>query len=231
MKRATIRFFIQIYLAIFFITTLIRLSRSSFTKNIESMVTKRNIVVLGNSVFDNRSYVSTTSSIPYLLNEHEYLNAQVYAMDGAKIENINKQLQQSLKAINNIHQTLFISVGGNEILTYKEKENANKNEEKKQIIKFIDDIFGDYRNVLKNYEFKCNVVLCNIYIPYSKKNTIYETCIQLWNKKILSYAQNNNYKFMKLDEILYKKEDFADKLQPSRIGGEKIVKHMISFIN
>ena len=36
---------------------------------------------------------------------------------------------------------------------------------------------------------------------------------------------------MKLDELLYKKEDFADKLQPSRIGGEKIVKHMISFIN
>ena len=36
---------------------------------------------------------------------------------------------------------------------------------------------------------------------------------------------------MKLDKLLYKKEDFADNLEPSKLGGEKIVKHMVSFIN
>ena len=55
MKRTTIRFFIQIYLVLFFVTTLIRLSNSTFSKNIESMISKRDIVVLGDSVFDNRS--------------------------------------------------------------------------------------------------------------------------------------------------------------------------------
>jgi hypothetical protein len=231
MKTSTIRFFIQVYLVIFFTITLIRLSSSIFSKNIESMVSKRDIIVLGDSVFDNRSYVSTTSSIPYLLNEHEYLNAQVYAMDGAKIENINKQLQQSLKAIDNNEQTLFISIGGNNILTYKDSNSSNTKEEQKKITNFVDTIFGDYRNILKNYDFKCNIVLCNIYVPYNKKNSVYEKCIHLWNTKLLAYAENNNYKVMKLDKLLYKKEDFADNLEPSKLGGEKIVKHMVSFIN
>ena len=231
MKRTIIRFFIQIYLVLFFVTTLIRLSNSTFSKNIESMISKRDIVVLGDSVFDNRSYVSTTSSIPYLLNEHEYLNAKVYAMDGAKIENINKQLQQSLKAIDNNEQTLFISIGGNNILTYKDSNTSNTKEEQKKITNFVDTIFGDYRNILKNYDFKCNIVLCNIYVPYNKKNSVYEKCIHLWNKKLLAYAENNNYKVMRLDNLLYKKEDFADNLEPSKLGGEKIVKHMVSFVN
>ena len=53
-------------------------------------------------------------------------------MDGAKIENINKQLQQSLKAIDNNEQTLFISIGGNNILTYKDSNTSNTKEEQKK---------------------------------------------------------------------------------------------------
>jgi hypothetical protein len=231
MKRTTIRFFIQIYLILFFITTLIRLSNSSFSKNIESMVSKRDIIVLGDSVFDNRSYVSTTSSIPYLLGEHEYLNAKMYAKDGAKMEDINSQLQQCLKEIDNSNETLFISIGGNNILTFKPSNKENKNEEQKKIGRFVDTIFGYYINILKNYDFKCNVVLCNIYVPYNKKNSVYEKCIHIWNKKLSSYADNNNYKVMRLDKLLYKEEDFADNLEPSKLGGEKIVKNMVTFIN
>jgi len=231
MKRAIIRFYIQLYLIIFFIVSIAHLSKSLFIKNVETMISKRNIVVLGDSVFDNRSYVSTNASIPYLLGEHDYLNAKVYAKDGAKMEDINSQLQQCLKEIDNSDETLFISIGGNNILTFKPSNKENKNEEQKNIGRFVDTIFGYYRNILKNYDFKCNVVLCNIYVPYNKKNSIYEKCIHIWNNKLSSYAHNNNYKVMRLDKLLYKEEDFADNLEPSKIGGEKIVKNMITFIN
>jgi lysophospholipase L1-like esterase len=231
MKRATIRFYIQIYLLIFFVVSFIHLLKALFTKNVESMITKRNIVVLGDSVFDNRSYVSTTASIPYLLGEHEYLNAKMYASDGAKIEDLNSQLQQCLKEIDDNNETLFISIGGNNILTFKPTKKLSNNEQQKQVSEFVNIIFDKYRNVLKNYDFKCNLVLCNIYVPYSEKNSIYEKCIHTWNKKLSSFAESNNYKVMKLDKLLYKKEDFADNLEPSKIGGEKIVKNMISFIN
>ena len=231
MKRATIRFYIQLYLLIFFIVSIAHLLKSLVTKNVETMISKRNIVVLGDSVFDNRSYVSSTASIPYLLGEHEYLNTKMYAKDGAKIEDLNSQLQQCLKEIDDNNETLFISIGGNNILTFKTSKKENKNEEQKNIGRFVDTIFGYYRNILKNYDFKCNLVLCNIYVPYSEKNSVYEKCIHVWNNKLSSFAENNNYKVMKLDKLLYKKEDFADNLEPSKIGGEKIVKNMLNFIN
>ena len=183
MKRATIRFYIQLYLLIFFIVSIAHLLKSLVTKNVETMISKRNIVVLGDSVFDNRSYVSSTASIPYLLGEHEYLNTKMYAKDGAKIEDLNSQLQQCLKEIDDNNETLFISIGGNNILTFKPSKKENKNEEQKNIGRFVDTIFGYYRNILKNYDFKCNLVLCNIYVPYVKKNTLHEKSVKLWNSK------------------------------------------------
>ena len=161
----------------------------------------------------------------------KYLNTKMYAKDGAKIEDLNSQLQQCLKEIDDNNETLFISIGGNNILTFKPSKKENKNEEQKNIGRFVDTIFGYYRNILKNYDFKCNLVLCNIYVPYSEKNSVYEKCIHVWNNKLSSFAENNNYKVMKLDKLLYKKEDFADNLEPSKIGGEKIVKNMLNFIN
>ena len=53
------------------------------------------------------------------------------------------------------------------------KEQINDWDEQKKITNFVDTIFGDYRNILKNYDFKCNIVLCNIYVPYNKKNSVY----------------------------------------------------------
>ena len=210
---------------IFLIFCFLTVTYNLFIKDriIENMdLKKRRIILLGDSVFDNRSYVGETDSIHYLLDHHNIIKSTIIASDGAKIANLNNQLQSVKKDLLNKKITLFISVGGNDIYDYNKTDNCKD---------YVDKIFDKYTTIINNYSFNCKLVLCNIYTPTSEKNTTKAKCIKIWNNKLSEYCLQNSYTLFPLDSILNKPSDFTDKIEPSKTGGRKIVNELLTYVD
>lgn len=218
------RIFIYLFLFTFFITFLFNICMVDINPSQEGMQIKdRNIIIFGDSAFDNRPYVGTSESIPYLLQNHDIFKSVVLARDGAKISDLHQQIRTAEKDIGKSDRTAFISIGGNDILTLKDDQI--------DVDETIRDLFTTYTKILSNYTFKCKLVLCNIYIPYSKRGSFHERCIKKWNKQIYMFCKENNHNLMRFDKVLFEQNDFVDNLEPSRIGGRKIVDEMLNYVD
>mgnify|MGYP000365341074 CR=1 FL=1 len=97
--------------------------------------------------------------------------------------------------------------------------------------KTIRKLFTTYTKILSNYTFKGKLVLCNIYIPFSKRGSFHEKCIKKWNEQLYMFSKENNYNLMRFDKVLFEQNDFVDNLEPSRIGGRKIVGEMLNYVD
>ena len=138
-----------------------------------------------------------------------------FAKDGAKIKDVYKQIDE-IPLNNNNTNTIFLSVGGNDIL----EKNSN-----------IDELFSQYEQLLNVVKTKCNkCVVCNLYLPPKfKKNKDTYNKIKHWNSKINEYITNNNVFLIPFDSLLYDKTDFVSDYEPSELGGEKIVTAIVKM--
>ncbi len=209
-------------LILFFLIAVIFINIFTETKMIENMeLKKRDVVLVGDSVFDNQNYVDHHKSVNYLVTHNKIINGKVVARDSARVKDLNNQLNSIKSDISNKKKTIFISIGGNDILTFTKKNYINS----------LNTVFTAYEKTLDKYDFQCKLVLCNIYVPYVKKNTLHEMCVELWNSKLSQYCESKKYKLFDLSKLLYKKNDFIDEIEPSEIGSEKIVSKLIEYVD
>ncbi|MDA3939841.1 MAG: SGNH/GDSL hydrolase family protein, partial [Spirochaetia bacterium] len=77
----------------------------------------KHITLLGDSIFDNGSYVDKNKDVTTHLREIVQKNCKVSlcAVDGAMIDNVAKQLDY----IPADSTSVFLSIGGNDVLQYK----------------------------------------------------------------------------------------------------------------
>lgn len=191
-------------------------------KTIESMeLKKRDVVLVGDSVFDNQNYVDYYKSVNYLVTHNKIINSKLVARDNARVKDLNNQLNSIKSDISNKNKTVFISIGGNDILTFTKQNYINS----------LNTVFTAYEKTLDKYDFQCKLVLCNIYVPYVKKNTLHEISVKLWNNKLSQYCESKKYKLFDLSKLLYKKNDFIDEIEPSEIGSEKLVSKLIEYVD
>ena len=76
-----------------------------------------NIVLLGDSVFQNSNYVPKDKSIEYLLKERVPIHSLVLAQDNATINLLYKQYKNMPTSMNHKNTNLYISIGGNDLLS------------------------------------------------------------------------------------------------------------------
>jgi hypothetical protein len=187
---------------------------------------KQSLVLLGDSILKNDAYVSDGKSVDILLKERTNGKSICLARDDSKIVDIYSQIEKIPNDLNTNYTTIFLSVGGNDILThYVEQENNSKDSS------ILKTIFSAYKKVIKSIRNKlpnANIVLLDIYYPDNIKYKQYHTIINEWNNMIYNYSNKNNCSVLKISGILTRPDDFSLGIEPSSIGSKKLVDTILS---
>ena len=189
-------------------------------------MTKRNhhVVLLGDSVFDNQRYVKpdepdVVTQLQSLLPEGS--TASLSAVDGAVTYDVANQLRKLPS--NATH--LVVSVGGNDALQYTNIGDSN-------LVQRLAEIKSMFR---KRYRFMLDAVLdrdlptaiCTIYrgnFADTYMQQLAEIGTSVFNDVITYEASARNLPLIDLRVIFTKVEDYANPIEPSAIGGEKLAR-------
>jgi hypothetical protein len=184
-------------------------------------------ILLGDSIIKNNSYVKNGKGIDDILSEKTDGNTHCYAKDDSKIVDIYSQLDFIPSELNKKTTTIFLSVGGNDILNnYGDKEVSIKD------TKVLDPIFNAYKILFKSIQTKMNeskIILIDIYYPTNIKLAQYKPILEEWNKLIADFASTNNLQVINISNILTDSTDFTLNIEPSETGGEKIVDNILLY--
>jgi lysophospholipase L1-like esterase len=214
---------ISFIVAVSYLNTYLNTYRESFDSN------KQTFILLGDSILKNDAYVSDGKSVDDLLNEKTNGKSMCLATDHSKIIDVYSQVQKIPSELNSHFTTVFLSAGGNDILThYVDQENDATD------TSVLDPMFTSYKKLVQSVKTKlpnANVVLLDIYYPDNLKYKQYHPIINEWNNKIYDYARetkNNIRSVFKISNILTQQNDFSFGIEPSSNGSNKIVETIMS---
>jgi hypothetical protein len=195
-------------------------SREPFDSN------KQSFVLLGDSILKNDAYVSDGKSVENLLIERTNGKTVCLATDNSKIVDIYSQLDKIPQEFNTNFTTIFLSVGGNDILThYVDQGNDSNN------TSILGAMFAAYKKLIKGIQNKfpkAELVLLDIYYPNNMTYKQYHSIIDSWNKMVYEYAGKNGLSVLKISNILTQPDDFTFGMEPSATGSRKLVDTILS---
>ena len=201
------------FLFIIFISIIIIITCAYYKTTQEGLTNNNTIILMGDSILNNTNYVSSGHSI-YDILKTKTNNVINLAKDGATISDLYTQLELIPIELNNNNTYIFISAGGNNILT---KQTNNE----------IETLFDKYMLFLKTLRVKLNntkINILNLYLPSNPQFQSYKTIIDKWNLLI-----NNNsnkigemYNVLDIHSLLTNSEDFVNDIEPSAISSNKI---------
>lgn len=183
---------------------------------------KKTIILLGDSVFNNNSYVEKGKAVNEILQKNADENTSIIclARNDSTINNVYQQLENVNIDIdlNDKLTTVFLSVGGNDIMKLQQQN--------------LDDIFEKYNTLIAAITTKLpnvKLVLLNIYYPANISK--YDSLIDKWNTNIdLEYEYNDkNIYILNLSNLLKEPFDFVFDIEPSIAGGEKIANKILTM--
>jgi hypothetical protein len=187
---------------------------------------KQTFILLGDSILQNSAYVSDGKSVDELIKERKNGTTFCFARDNSIIVDIYEQVGKIPNNLNNNTTTLFLSIGGNDILNhYVDKENDTTE------TSILKPMFSSYKKLIEyiRSRFKnANIVLLDIYYPENMKYKQYHSIIKEWNAMLYEYANKNNYSLLKISNILTKPDDFSFGIEPSSAGGAKLVEAILT---
>jgi hypothetical protein len=193
------------------------------------------IVLLGDSIFDNASYVNAGEDVIHHLRRKipSTWKATLLAIDGSITTDVNEQIQKL--PIDTTH--LFLSVGGNDALgniNYLYQQAESVSEVMIQFDKLTKIFSNDYSNALNGLLNKqLPTTVCTIYNPnheQADKNTIASTALTIWNDVITQAAITNGLPIIELRQIFTNPSDYANPIEPSAIGAAKLSDQILEIV-
>ena len=220
-------FYLYIFILICFIIVVSYWNTYMSSKYIEQFNSdKQTFVLLGDSIFKNDAYVSDGKSVENLLVERTNNKTICLAIDDSKIVDIYSQVDKIPEDLNSNYTTVFLSAGGNDILThYVEQENDSSD------TSILGTMFGAYKKLIKSIKNKlpkANIVVLDIYYPNNMTYKQYHPVIDSWNQMVYEYAGENGLSVLKISGILTQPDDFSFGIEPSSIGSHKLVDTILS---
>jgi hypothetical protein len=184
-------------------------------------------VLIGDSIFDNGRYTGSGPAV--IVQVRERLSpgskASLLAVDGATTESVVSQLERLPKDASH----LVLSAGGNDALMKQNILDApvkSSAETFTLLAKAVEEFEANYRRLIKACLGKeIPLMICTIYNGnfsdpgYQRRATV---ALAAFNDAILRTATEFRLKVLELRHICYKPEDYANSIEPSSIGGEKI---------
>jgi hypothetical protein len=186
------------------------------------------LVLLGDSIFDNASYVPGQPPVVDQLRAHFPTEADVtlVAVDGDRTANVEDQLA----SIPGDATHLFVSVGGNDALGYSTVLDGG-GEGGLQMLPRLAGIHSEFQ---QNYRQMLTAVLrlgkpttvCTIYDSIPGLQPIAATALSIFNDVILREAIESGVPVIDLRLICDEPTDYAavSPIEPSMAGGEKIAR-------
>ena len=193
----------------------------------------KHLVLLGDSIFDNKVYVGTGPSVIEQLQKSlpAGWKGTLRAVDGDTTDDVARQLETVPADATH----LFLSIGGNDALG-----NASV---LMQPVKSVAEgalKLGDLRDKFRRrYEQmiarvlakKLPTTVCTIYdpnfaIPVQQQSSVVGLCV--YNDIIVRTAVRRGVPVVDLRTLFAGQEDYANSIEPGPSGGRKIVERMIA---
>ena len=185
-----------------------------------------NIVLLGDSIFDNAAYVPGQSCVTDQLRAIMAPDVQVLmlAVDGHCVNDVPGQLQRVPERATH----LIVSAGGNDALSHYEvlfAECGDSQELFSQWSRIQTGFRRDYRNMLEAVvSLNRHTALCTVYDAVPGVPQFAITALSLFNDVIVAEAVSAGVAIIDLRRVCTEAEDFSpvSPIEPSSQGGAKI---------
>ncbi|MGB3654702.1 MAG: SGNH/GDSL hydrolase family protein [Rivularia sp. (in: cyanobacteria)] len=193
------------------------------------------IVLLGDSIFDNATYVGENPDVITQLQMKipDDWNASLNAIDGNKVNDVYTQLEKLPKDATH----LVLSVGGNNALSCVSILNEKVASSAEVFIKLAnmrEDFENQYQKLLqKIISLGIPTSICTIYNPNYPESTyqrIAVAALNIFNDVIVRQAFQNGIPLIDLRLTCNEATDYANPIEPSCAGGEKIVNAIVNTV-
>lgn len=195
----------------------------------------KHIVLLGDSIFDNKSYVNGGKDTVANLREQmpDNWTATLLAIDGSVASSVATQLQRVPDGATH----LFLSVGGNDALAAAGILQMPASS--------AADVFSELASVSARFEANYKSMLdavrrlskltavCTIYYPNYPEprfQKIAVAALSSFNDVIIRQATLNGIPIIDLRYVCTDAADYANPIEPSESGGAKIAKSIIQVV-
>lgn len=194
----------------------------------------QHLVLLGDSIFDNRSYVSGGLAVIDQVRNHLPKNwqASLAAVDGDVTSGIIKQMQPLPNTVSH----LAMSIGGNDALIAIDQLHRPT----KSVMGALQVLTDIQKNFLQNYQQAVKaatgigkpLLVCTIYEHIPGLASELRTALSLFNDVIISTAVQNGLPILDLRAICTEVADYSviSPIEPSSAGGDKIAKALVQAI-
>ena len=205
---------------------------SSFIESFSSNKSSRAIVLLGDSILKNNSYVTDGKAVDNIIEERSLKNdknIELYSLaeNNSKIVDVYSQISKIPLSINNKSTTIFLSSGGNDILSFYVDQQGDPTD-----TGFLNTMLADYKKLVTGIQTRmnlCQIVLLDIYYPTSKQFLQYKPILEQWNTLIANYARENSFGLLQISQSVTSDDDFTLGIEPSEKGGEKIAQLILDY--
>jgi hypothetical protein len=165
---------------------------SSFIESFSSNKSSRAIVLLGDSILKNNSYVPNGKAVDNILEERSLknnTNIELYSLaeNNSKIVDVYSQINKIPLSVNNKSTNIFLSSGGNDILSFYVDQQGDTTD-----TEFLNTMLADYKKLVKSIQTRmdlCQIVLLDVYYPTSNQFVQYKPILEQWNSLIATYAK------------------------------------------
>jgi lysophospholipase L1-like esterase len=193
------------------------------------------IVLLGDSIFDNAPYVPSGTAVIHHLKQKmpDGWQATLRAVDGSVIEDVRAQLD----ALPSDATHIVVSMGGNDVLGQAGILLEPAQSVVEVLLRFaqISAVFErNYRDVLAAIlQRGLPTTICTIYNPRfddPMQQQVAETALRIFNDCILRAGFEAGTGIIELRLVCTAYEDYANDIEPSAVGGEKIAQAILDAV-
>ena len=204
------------------------------TRDVEEAV-MNHVVLLGDSIFDNASYVPGGPSVIEHLQTAlpKGYKATLLAIDGSVTEDVPRQL--SRLPADATH--LIVSVGGNDALSQSFLVSSGTAESFAEVLTSLGEIQEQFQKVYRNMLLDVRtygkpVAVCTIYDSIPGLNRAKQAGLCLFNDIILREAFRSSVPVIDLRLICNSELDYSSlsPIEPSVSGGRKIAQAIIKVV-
>lgn len=193
------------------------------------------IVLLGDSIFDNKIYVGDEPDVVAHLRTMTPADwtATLSAIDGSLVENVGSQLASSPETATH----LVVSTGGNNALMNADVLNltvSSSAEVFRVLSNRIEAFESQYQKMIETVSSRnLPTAVCTIYNPNFDEPSLQKiatVALAAFNDVIVRQAIAAGIPFLDLRLVCSEKTDYANEIEPSSAGGRKIAAKILEVV-
>lgn len=208
------------------------------TKRLGS-IKKHYVSLLGDSIIDNKVYVGEGElSVTEHLQHKSSSYFTMIAVDGDTTKDVlDNQLDNLKESVSHI----VLSIGGNDLLQnlhLLQDETSGMKFALEKCSELISQIQENYIKILEHLsQYDAKVLLCTVYegdlesdLLLAKYDKAGQVMLKMHNDTVYYLASKFEVDVLELRNIFTYKEDYANPIEPSHIGGEKLARAIIQWM-